>query len=113
MLIYTDQKSKRKPKMTAKKKQLQASWKQLMEKWDVKPDNKKISSKQSYSGVSIPTERSTRHLPSIDTGIGNTSKKESPKYTGDAVVGISTLHKSNAIPVFSQEEAIDISKMRR
>lgn len=113
MLIYTNQKSKRKPKMTAKKKQLQASWKQLLEKWDVKPNSKKISSKQSYSGVSIPIERSTRHIPSVDTGIGNTTKKESLKYTGDAVIGISTLHKSNAIPVFSKEEAVDISKMRR
>jgi hypothetical protein len=29
------------------------------------------------------------------------------------VMGIATLHKSNAVPVFSQEEAADISRMRR
>jgi len=29
------------------------------------------------------------------------------------MIGIGQLHKSNASPVFSQEEAIDISKMRR
>jgi hypothetical protein len=34
-------------------------------------------------------------------------------YTGTMVKGIATMHKSNAVPVFSDEEAIDISKMRR
>ena len=43
----------------------------------------------------------------------NTSKKESPVYTGTLVKGIATMHKSNAVPVISQQEAEDISKMRR
>jgi hypothetical protein len=34
-------------------------------------------------------------------------------YTGDKMLGIGTLHKSNAVPVFSQEEALDMAKMRR
>jgi hypothetical protein len=34
-------------------------------------------------------------------------------YTGDKVKGIATMHKSNAVPVFSDEEAISISSMRR
>jgi hypothetical protein len=34
-------------------------------------------------------------------------------YTGTAMIGIGQLHKSNAVPVFSQEDAIAISKMRR
>jgi hypothetical protein len=29
------------------------------------------------------------------------------------MLGIGVLHKSNAVPVFSDEEAIDIAKMRR
>jgi len=29
------------------------------------------------------------------------------------MLGIGTLHKSNAVPVFSQEEALDMAKMRR
>jgi hypothetical protein len=28
-------------------------------------------------------------------------------------LGIATMHKSNAVPVFSDEQAVDISKMRR
>jgi len=43
----------------------------------------------------------------------NTHKKESPIYTGTLVKGIATMHKSNAVPVISQQEAEDISKMRR
>ena len=44
---------------------------------------------------------------------GGMRKKESPKYTGTLVKGIATMHKSNAVPVISQQEAEDISKMRR
>jgi len=35
------------------------------------------------------------------------------QYTGDKMLGIATMHKSNSVPVFSSEEAINISKMRR
>lgn len=41
------------------------------------------------------------------------TKKESPKYTGTYVKGISTLHKSNAVPIVSKEQAIEHSQMRR
>lgn len=34
-------------------------------------------------------------------------------YTGTKMIGIATLHKSNAVPVFSEDDAKDISKMRR
>jgi hypothetical protein len=29
------------------------------------------------------------------------------------VKGIGTMHKSNAVPIFSDEQAVDIAKMRR
>ena len=35
------------------------------------------------------------------------------RYTGTALVGIATMHKSNAVPVFSAEEATELAKMRR
>lgn len=44
---------------------------------------------------------------------GDTAKKENPMYTGTLVKGIATMHKSNAVPVISQQEAEDIAKMRR
>ena len=50
---------------------------------------------------------------SFDTGVGVAAKKEAPKYTGTLIKGIGTMHKSNAVPILSQEEAIDIATMRR
>ncbi len=44
---------------------------------------------------------------------GTTARKENPVYTGTLVKGIATMHKSNAVPVISQQEAEDIAKMRR
>jgi|TARA_B100001094_G_C17956261_1_gene683126 hypothetical protein len=44
---------------------------------------------------------------------GDCTKKETMKYTGTLVKGIATMHKSNAVPVISQEEATDIANMRR
>ena len=43
----------------------------------------------------------------------DTTNAQLKVYTGTAIVGIATMHKSNAVPVFSDEEAVDISKMRR
>ena len=68
--------------------------------------------KGSYS-LTIPEGRNTTaHIKSVDTG-GNALLKPSPVYTGTKVKGIATMHKSNAVPVFSDQEAQDISKMRR
>lgn len=45
--------------------------------------------------------------------VGSTKKQEPKKYTGTEMIGIATLHKSNAQPVFNTETAKDISAMRR
>jgi hypothetical protein len=60
-----------------------------------------------------PPGRETPKIVSQDTGWVPCVAVKDTTYTGSAVLGISTLHKSNGVPVFSQEEAIDISKMRR
>ena len=60
-----------------------------------------------------PPGREAVAVPSQDTGWIPCVAVKDNQYTGSAVLGISTLHKSNGVPVFSQEEAIDISKMRR
>ena len=60
-----------------------------------------------------PPGRETPHIPSRDSGGGVAAKRESPVYTGGNIIGIGTLHKSNAVPIFSQQEAKDISAMRR
>jgi len=44
---------------------------------------------------------------------GACTSKPSPVYTGTQVVGIATMHKSNAVPIFSDTEAKEVSSMRR
>lgn len=50
---------------------------------------------------------------SLNSGQYNTFKAEDKVYTGTLIKGIGTMHKSNAVPILSQEEAIDIATMRR
>ena len=66
--------------------------------------------KMDYSHV-----RETPHIPSkFDTDVLGGTRKESRAYDGERkLLGIATLHKSNMVPVFSQEDAEAISKMRR
>ena len=42
-----------------------------------------------------------------------TAKHASPKYSGTLITGIATMHKSNAIPILNQQQAIEVSTMRR
>lgn len=45
---------------------------------------------------------------------GSAPKKEANVYTGDLIVGIGTMHKSNAVPIMrGTNEAKDIANMRR
>jgi hypothetical protein len=72
---------------------------------------KKMSPVVTPSPV-IDPRRDTRQYPSVDTG--GVATKPAPKvYTGDKIVGIGTMHKSNMVPIFSNAEAVEISKMRR
>ena len=57
--------------------------------------------------------RETQKFQSLDTGLAPATKSEPKKYTGDKILGIATMHKSNAVPVFNDEQAKDISSMRR
>ena len=102
-----------------KARELEESWKDLLKRQGIEAEERKRKRamaaaplKGNYS-LTIPEGRNTTsHLKSVDTG-GNALLKPSPVYTGTKVKGIATMHKSNAVPVFSDEEAQDISKMRR
>jgi hypothetical protein len=102
-----------------KAREQEESWKELQKRWAVEIEDKKRTralsapSLSSTYSLKIPEGRNTTaHIKSVDTG-GNAVLKPSPVYTGTMVKGIATMHKSNAVPVFSDEQAVDISKMRR
>ena len=45
--------------------------------------------------------------------MGSTAKPPEKIYTGTNMLGVATMHKSNAVPVFNSDAARDISNMRR
>ena len=60
-----------------------------------------------------PPGRETPRVESQDTGWVPCVKVKDNEYTGTKVKGIGTMHKSNGVPIFSDDEAKDISSMRR
>jgi hypothetical protein len=102
-----------------KARQLDEDWKELQKKWGVEADEKRrkraLEAEPLQYTLTAPAGRSTTHsIKSLDTGhTGAVRTKDIPQYTGTKILGIGTMHKSNAVPVFSDDEAKSISSMRR
>ena len=115
---YKGKKKFRNADEARKARELEASWKELQKKWEVEADTKKrnramTAETLSYS-LSTPPGRETKRYDSLDTGHkGAVKTAEIPQYTGTKIKGIGTMHKSNAVPIFSDDEAKDIASMRR
>ena len=102
-----------------KARELAADWDKLKSKWGVPAKKEKKVGKifePLHTGgykLTTPAGRETPRYPSRNTGDGIASTKPVPQYTGTKMLGIGVMHKSNSVPIFSDEEAVDISKMRR
>ena len=101
-----------------KARELEADWKQLLKRQGVAAEEKKrrraLAAEPLVYNLTGATDRAgTAHIPSLGTGGGVAVLAPAKVYTGTKVKGIATMHKSNAVPVFSDEEAVDISRMRR
>lgn len=98
-----------------KARELDEAWKQLQKKWDVDAEEKKRKRALSAEPlVYTLSGRETTRIASRDTGhTGAVRTKDIPQYTGTKIKGIGTMHKSNAVPIFSDEEAVAIASMRR
>lgn len=59
--------------------------------------------------------RETQNIPSYFSKgrAGETAKAKRYEYTGTLIKGISTMHKSNAVPIINEEEAKEHASMRR
>lgn len=100
-----------------KARQLEADWKELQKKWDVDAEDKKrkraLAAEPLSYKLSAPVGRTTsNNIPSRVTEGGSTSAVHKV-YTGNKILGIGTMHKSNPVPIFSDEQAVEISRMRR
>ena len=99
-------------------RELDESWKRLLKNQGIDAEDQKraraLKAEPLTYKLSAPAGRgNTRHIPSLNSGAGVATLAPAKVYTGTKVKGIATMHKSNAVPVFSDEEAIDISSMRR
>ena len=96
-----------------KARELAAEWEQNQAKWaSMSPKVSKPKSETLTYKLTVPADRSTKHIPSLVTEGGSTAPVHKV-YTGTKIIGIGTMHKSNAVPIFSDEEAQDIARMRR
>ena len=104
-----------------KSRELDASWKDLLKRQGIELEEKKrrramASGSLTESGYSLtipPGRSTTSHIKSLNSDNGVAPLRPNPVYTGTKVKGIGTMHKSNAVPIFSDEEAVAISTMRR
>ena len=115
MIIHPRIPKRKARKPNAKQRELKASWQALLEKYDIKPTIRKSARVVTTNSprVVVDPSRSTHNIPSVDTGAAIAAKKPVQQYTGDAMIGIGQLHKSNGIPVFSKQDAHDLAIMRR
>ena len=101
-----------------KARELEESWKALQKKWATEAEDKKRK-----RALEAPTMNPVVNKPFVrDTGPkinslpftgGPCLKAPDKVYTGTMIKGIGTMHKSNAVPIFSDQDAVDIAKMRR
>jgi len=116
MIIHTPLKKRKAKKPNAKQRQLQSDWEKLMKKYEPKKPlaATRTENSSSYS-LGKTARRETPYYPSLNSGLGTATKPINSQkvYTGTAMKGIGTMHKSNSVPIFSDEEAVAIATMRR
>lgn len=103
-----------------KARELEESWKSLQKKWGIEQEERKRKRAMS-APVMLPTQpqvyrRDTGpRIASLNGGMDMSPalKNADKVYTGTKIIGIGTMHKSNAVPIFSDSEAKEISSMRR
>ena len=114
MIIYGYIPKSKKRKVTKAKKVQHEEW--LLSINSMTTNFSKTKSKNISAIVplpKIPAGRETPKFASVNTGFVPCTKKLPFSYTGDKMKGVATMHKSNAVPVFTDAEAQEISSMRR
>lgn len=101
----------------AQSRELNAEWKELLARHGVEQEqrrrNRALSAPvlkrapPSYRGADQP------RIPSLPFTGEVCARPADKVYTGDKIKGIGTMHKSNAVPIFTDEQARDIARMRR
>lgn len=111
MIIHGYVPKRKKKKLTAKQRELKDNWEKILKKYEPK---KAIVNKNYIKPLNNSVyRRETPDYPSLKTMGGDTNKRPKSTYTGTEMIGIGTLHKSNAVPIFRKEDALEQAQMRR
>lgn len=101
-------------KETQKQKALRLEWEAIVAR-----HSKPLERGAKAFGIKVKAQKkkieapSTSILPApFEKFVGSTAKVEK-KYTGTQIIGIATMHKSSAVPIFNKEAAVDVAQMRR
>ena len=104
----------------ARDRELRAEWQQRQQEWAraaphfaTQPSRAVLLTAPRIS-PQYPPGREPQAIPSRPDTPGAVAARPADKvYTGTKIKGIGTMHKSNAVPIFSDDEAREISSMRR
>ena len=114
VFVTTTNHRKRKSKLNSKQLAAKLEHQKFIEKYTKgqKADKKVLDKmfKIEYN-ESMKVERSAFGHTGMTRGVFARPKEK--VYTGDKLLGIATMHKSNMVPVFKAEDAADIASMRR
>lgn len=118
------------------KPDLDGDWEKMVAKWNTTPTftrdtppkgkvepnkTKKITAKSIDAPLTgylsgrgaRDTEWAVKAKSLVTGGVGEGTRKAVPQYTGTKMLGVGTMHKSSAIPIFSEEQALEVATMRR
>lgn len=99
-----------------KQRELEAEWQQRQQAWakTLPRATARVAQPRVSLEPQYPPGREPNRIPSRpDTPGAVASRAEDKVYTGTAMKGIGVLHKSNSVPIFTDDEAVDIAHMRR
>jgi hypothetical protein len=110
--MSTTRTKKRKQKRQPGWEKAKAAHDAYLRKMGVHPSQLKTQEKSS--GASIPNYSDTSSdIKTSDVVVPIAGKRKANEYSGDYIVGLATMHKSNIVPVGKGNSAEDFAKMRR
>lgn len=111
VFVSTNNTIKRKKKKTKKQEELDKAHAKFLKKMGYTGTVVQRSKRVVHNRV-VADSNTTKLSNQIPVGVA--AKQKPNVYSGErTLLGIATMHKSNSVPVFSQEDAESISKMRR
>lgn len=114
-IIQFSTKSKKTRKQKEKEKDAWELYKQKYGLVENKARTQQIVKTHTPTSMRVirPGAMDFKSIPSRGESVDVATKPNAKVYTGDKLVGIATMHKSNLVPIFNTEAAEDVAKMRR